>query len=219
MAATNPAFLVAAAKSVLTVIGRTLVGVGHPHVERHDRHLEPEADYEQQDRDHGDMGSRTGCAIALTTVDDLGAPCQTVAQADGIEDYGRGEGAEDRILRRGLVRLLPALVEPGQRVGREAHQLPGDEEHQQVGGVREEEHAEGREREERAVERAVRPGDIVGMETTATASVTERVTRAKRPPRAVGGEESPELASTGWGDDACSAPRRLAPRRGRATRR
>ncbi len=102
------------------------VGVGRPLVERHRRHLEPEADQHQQDRrrprdiagearfdDVYMIGDRPRRDAAQHLADrlEVGRPRQAVEHAQPEEEQRRGDRAVDEVLQPALGRPPPRLLD------------------------------------------------------------------------------------------------------------
>ena len=107
--------------------GRALVGVGRPHVERHRRDLE--------ERGRPAAAARRPAAAAFAR---SGEPVRKAADArqvrgagravdqrDAVEQEAAGEGAEQEVLERRLVRLERAAPEADQHVERRATSARG----------------------------------------------------------------------------------------------
>ena len=109
-----------------------VVDVGGPGVERHGRHLEPEAHDDQPDPgvEHAlgqvDLGEERGDLV------DAGRPGGPVDQGDAVQEDGRREGAEHEVLHGRLARLAAAAVVPGHHVERQRQDLETEEDDQEI---------------------------------------------------------------------------------------
>ena len=115
--------------------GGALVDVRCPHVERHGRNLEAEADEEQTEpREQDPVGGDDVGAQEGRDLREVGRPCCAVNQSDAVDEDGRGERAEDEVLHGGLARFTAPRVHPREDVERDRHDLEGDEDEDQVVG-------------------------------------------------------------------------------------
>ena len=115
---------------------RPLVDVRRPGVERRDAGLEQQADDEQREAEHQqDVGALGDVGLAdVAQADAAGGP---VDQRQAVEEEGRGEGAEEEVLDRRLLREQAAPAgQPADQVQRQAEHLERDEHDQQVVGSR-----------------------------------------------------------------------------------
>lgn len=137
-------------------MGGSLVGVGRPEVEGHERELEAQTGEEEDQRHNlkrraGDEGHH------VVEVERAGG---AVEERDAVEHQtAREEGAEDVFGTR-LGRVVLVLVEGDQAGHRHRGQLEPDEEEQEVGRANHEVHAQQR-RERQHVELALLVGRIL----------------------------------------------------------
>ena len=110
---------------------------------------------EQTHHQHGQADDDEGCLAGLgcECVGDLAevhASGEAVDEGCTEEEERRGEGSEDEVLKRGLLREQASPARhTRQEVERKRHDLQGHEHHEEVGRGDEEEHAEYGEEEER----------------------------------------------------------------------
>ena len=110
---------------------------------------------EQAHHQHGQTDDDEGCLAGLgcERVGDFAevhTSGEAVDQGGTEEEERRGEGSEDEVLERGLLReQAPTARHARQEVERKGHDLQGHEHHEEVGRGDEEEHAEYGEEEER----------------------------------------------------------------------
>ena len=144
---------------------RAFVGIGRPHVERHRRDLEREADREQPDAENRQRRRRRGALRRQRDADLLepGRAGDRVEERDAVEEERARERAEQEILERRLGAGDAGAAEPGQHVDRERQDLERDEDDQQVGRRR--------------------PSSSCRRWRTASARSTRRPAAAPAPPR------------------------------------
>ena len=136
--------------NAVTAVGRTLVDVGRPGLERRGADLEQQADREQ--RDAGEQQAVVGRAGPDRLVDARERHRARVAvdQGGAVQEEAGGEGAEQEVLERGLLAQQPAAPgQPAEQVERQREHLERDEHREQVTRRREHQHAADREQQQR----------------------------------------------------------------------
>ena len=132
--------------------GCALVDVGRPHVERHRRDLEPEADDQQRD-----AGEQRAVLVERVPGEEArdpgegGGAGRAVHQRHAVEEDRRREGAEHEVLDAGFLRREAAAVECHQHVERDRQRLERHEHDDQVVGRGHDDHRRGRQRQHREV--------------------------------------------------------------------
>ena len=127
-----------------------MVDVWRPLVERRGTDLEEQADREQRDpRDDQTVVAGVGGQCVRDPAQRDRAR-EAVEQRGAVEEEGGGEGPEDEVLERSLLReQATATCEPGHDVERQREHLERDEHHEQVRRRGEEQHAADAEQEQR----------------------------------------------------------------------
>ena len=178
---------------------RAFVGVGRPHVERHRRHLEREADEQQAERQqlHRRRRHRLRRHAALPMRSSRVLPVSAVGERDAVEEERARERAEQEVLERRLGRRRRVAADAGQHVDRERQHLEREEDDQQVGRRRHQHHAGEREQHQRVVLAA-------RAAARARSSAPRTPATARRRRSAIAGDEQAEVV----GDDDAEARRR-----------
>ena len=139
---------------------------------------------------------------------DVGRPGGAVEQRDPVEEKGGGERAEQEIFHRRLAGLPAALEQPRQDVERERHQLDGEEDHDEVAGRGQEQHARRREEHQRVV--------LTRLHAAATQIVDRQQHDQRRP---VADDDVEEERIVVEDHHVAEAPSAAAPRRQRGQQR
>ena len=132
---------------------RALVDVRRPHVERHRRNLEAEADEQEHQPEHqADAGAALRRQIRdFGDAGEADRAGEAVDQRGAVEQHARRQRAQHEILQARFRRLGAVAVEGGDDVERERHQLEAEIKRDQVGRRDQQQHAERRQQEQRAV--------------------------------------------------------------------
>ena len=169
---------------------RAFVGVGRPHVERHGRHLEREADEQQAD---GDAAAAASAAIACAAIrlpmrSSRVLPVSAVGERDAVEEERARERAEQEVLERRLGGRRRVAADAGEHVDRERQHLEREEDDEQVRRRRHQHHAGDGEQHQRVVLAAAagRSRSIVGPEKASDSSPTDDQDPGDEQPEVVG---------------------------------
>ena len=129
--------------------GRTVINVGHPHVERRGAELEREAgnDEDQAEDEH----ALVGLALADDFEDarNVEAAGGAVHHRQAVEQEARRQRAEHEVLHRRLGAGAMVAPQGHQRIERQAHQLQAEIDDEEVVGRDHDAHAEQREQRQR----------------------------------------------------------------------
>ncbi len=127
-----------------------LVDVRRPLVEGRDRDLEGEADGDERDPDQDQRVVGEVGADALSDRREVGgAAGAAVDEGRAVEQGRRADRADDQVLEPRLERLRARAMRAAEHVERDREQLEGDEERDQVLGLREQDHPEHRPEQQR----------------------------------------------------------------------
>ena len=102
---------------------RAFVDVGRPHMERHRRDLEGEADGDQHDADDEADRDRAAIGEIMRQRVEAGRPGKAVDHRRAIEQHARGERTEDEIFETGFGRADIVAMKGGDDVKRQALQF------------------------------------------------------------------------------------------------
>ncbi len=115
-----------------------VVGVRRPEVERDRRHLEAEADDQEEEAEEEggieELFAGNGGLEAVGDLVEVGRPGRAVDPGHAVGEDRGGEDAEEEVLQGAFDRGDAALGEGGEDVGGEGGELDADEDHHQIAG-------------------------------------------------------------------------------------
>ena len=128
---------------------RAFIDVGRPHVERHRRNLEAEADeHKHQAEDQPEIGALVGRLGDPGKTDGAG---ETVDQRRAVQQHARRQRAQHEIFQSGFGRFHVVAVRGGHHIKRQTHHLEPEIKRDQIVCRYQQHHAERRQKEQHAV--------------------------------------------------------------------
>jgi hypothetical protein len=118
--------------------GRTLVHIGCPGVEWHERHFEGKADEQHCNTGKEQCAVVAGVLAGKRGADggEIGAAGAAEHEGDAIQEEGRRETAEDEVFEARFPALCAVAVASHKQIKREAEDFEAEEQHDEVVGLR-----------------------------------------------------------------------------------
>ena len=134
--------------------GRTVVDVGHPHVERNGPQLEGQASHQEHHAEGQHLRRGHAAVDAAHDLGDVQRASGPVDHRHAVEQEAGGQRAQHEVLHGGLGALRPVAAQADGGIQRQRHQLQAQVQHQQV-AARDHHHlAQQREERQRVQVRA-----------------------------------------------------------------